>query len=124
MQRALKNLALSILFFTAATAFAEHSRVSVPFSFVAEARTFPAGEYVISLNSTESIITLSSEANPGKSIQMGVIPADKAHTDMVLEFNVVGRDHCLKTIQVGPRISSKLSNCEKPNNSAQSAVGN
>jgi hypothetical protein len=123
MQLALKYLAFSLVTMTAASAFAEQSRVSVPFNFVAKARTFPAGVYEISLDLNQSFITLANEADSAKSFRVGVGPADKAHAETVLEFNVVGKDHFLKTIQVGPRISSKLSLPDKPNSGAQYSVG-
>jgi hypothetical protein len=115
MLPALKNLVFALATLTAATAFAEHAQVSVPFNFVVEAHTFPAGSYEIIMDPTESYITLVSVKNAANHINVLVGPADKAHAEIVLKFSGAEKGYCLNTVQIGSRVTSQLSTCDKPN---------
>jgi hypothetical protein len=119
----LKNLVFSLVTITATNAFAERMWIVVPFSFTAKTHVFPAGKYEVTMDPTESFITLAGETDAANNISVLVGPADRAHAETVLTFGVVGRNHCLKTLQMGPRVSSQLSTCDRPNSDAQYSVG-
>lgn len=124
MRFTLKNLVFALVTLTAATSFAERARAFVPFSFVAGKQVFPAGYYDVTLDPSHSFIRVVSEANSGRLITSAAEPADRANADIVLHFNIVGANHCLKTVQTGVRVSPSLSNCGKLASNETSVVGN
>jgi hypothetical protein len=115
MRLTLKNLVFAFVTVTTATSFAERSRAYVPFSFVVKAQVFPAGFYDVSLNQPQSFITLVSEKDSAKFITMATGATQKRDAETVLQFGAVGTDHCLKTVQMGSRLSPNLT-CHNPSN--------
>jgi hypothetical protein len=119
-----KNLVFALVTLTAATSFAERARAFVPFNFVAGKQMFPSGYYDVTLDPSHSFIRLVSEANSTTVVTSAAEPADRANADIVLRFNVVGANHCLKTVQTGVRVSPSLTNCGKLASQESTVVGN
>jgi hypothetical protein len=102
-------LATASLCATAAFA-ANRAVVDVPFNFESQGHNYPAGRYVATLESNEGILAISNENNPRISAHWIAGPADYNPTDakLILKFDDLGNDHALRTLQLGPRITSRL----------------
>jgi hypothetical protein len=84
------------------------AQADVPFNFTVEGRSFPAGFYDISMESTRSVITLRSRANPAITTIKTVRPSGPAGAPVILKSHVVGGFHSLESIQMGLRSTSTL----------------
>jgi len=104
-----KTLVLASSAFCATAAFAANqARVDVPFAFTAKGQSFPAGAYRIALDERQNFVTMASQSEPGKHISWMVGPADARKAPGVVVFDETGRDHTLKTVQVGSRVTPNL----------------
>lgn len=93
------------------TAFAAtQTRVNVPFNFVAENHAYHAGSYNVELDLQRSILKLSSVSNPSQTMLWIACPgaADPMHPKVALDFDVIGQDRVLKTVQAGSVITPNL----------------
>jgi hypothetical protein len=102
-------LATASLCATAAFA-ADKAVVNVPFNFVSKGESFPAGQYIATLDSNDSVLALTSATNPRVSAHWTAGPADFNPSDekLTLKFDDQGDSHALRTVQLGPRITSRL----------------
>jgi len=82
-------------------------RVQVPFQFVADGKTLPAGEYFVREGDRSYAVMLE-----GKSIRMSWLlsPATPNPNDrnVILTFDKVGENHMLRTVQMGPMITNRI----------------
>jgi hypothetical protein len=94
-----RNLVLlSAALCTTAAFAAEQKRVDVPFSFVAKHRAYAAGSYVVAVDWTRSIVSLSKIGKPTQKLTWIMVPADSGNK-VSLTFDVAGQDHVLRTIR-------------------------
>ena len=102
-------MAMVLLCATAALA-ANKAEVSVPFSFHAQHQDFPAGKYLITVDTQHNLLTLNSETNTKLSARWVTGPADTNIQDekLTLKFDGSGSHHTLHSIQLGNRITSRL----------------
>lgn len=102
-------LATASLCATAAFA-ATKAVVNIPFSFVSQGQAFPAGQYAATLDTFHNMLALKSTTNTKLSAQWIAGPADFNPNDekLTLKFDDLGGRHTLRTMQLGPRITSRL----------------
>ena len=109
MRTTLKTLLLASAALCTSAAFAvDHARVNVPFSFTAKGHSFPAGEYKVAMDANHDFVTLSCQTDTSRAISWATGPAEAASTPVVIEFDKVGADYALKTIQLGDHITPNL----------------
>ncbi len=109
MQVNFKSIAVSSVVFCATAAFAANqAKVNVPFNFTAQGQSYPAGSYEVSLNASDSFVTMESKTDATKHITWNVGPTDEASTPVVVRFDHVGADYALKTIQIGEHVTPVL----------------
>lgn len=102
-------MTMVLLCATAALA-ANKAEVSVPFSFHAQHQDFPAGKYLITVDSQHNLLTLSSETNTKLSARWITGPADSdfQNEKLTIKFDGSGSHHTLHSIQLGNRITTTL----------------
>lgn len=102
-------IAAAALFTTAAFA-ANRAVVNIPFSFQTHGKTFPAGQYVATIDLQHNLVTLASATDTSISARWIAGPADYNPNDekLTLTFDNLGARHALRTVQFGPRITSRL----------------
>ena len=91
------------------TAMAE-ATLKVPFSFTVAGKNCPAGLYSVHWESSHTnLVTLISK-DASQSFTWVVSPGDPAPGDtaVVLRFDEIGDMHALRSVQYGPRITSRL----------------
>jgi len=124
MRFTLKSLVLTSAAFCATAAFAaNHARVEVPFSFTAKGQSYPAGSYDITMDSSNNLVTLSSETTPSKQITWAVGPAEKAQAPAVVRFDQAGSDYSLKNVQFGQYATPNLNHNAKKGVAATISIG-
>src|SRR5208283_3327612 len=104
--RNLRKLVVLALFALALTgaALAEDSahmvRANIPVDFYVGGKLLPAGEYTVSVNTAEHLITIAQKAN-GKSAFLMGSPDDSSRDDrVVLTFKLVAGDtYALRELQ-------------------------
>ena len=96
-----RNLVLlSAALCTTAAFAAEQRRVDVPFSFVAKNHAYAAGSYIVAVDWTNSVVTLSKIGKPSQPVMWIMVPAANGdHPKVSLIFDVNGPKHVLRTIQ-------------------------
>ena len=111
----MNNIIRSAIFATAAicatAAFAaDRAVVNIPFNFVSHGKSFPAGRYTASLDANQNVLELSNIKNPRYSAHWTAGPADfnPSNEKLTLKFDDLGQSHALRTVQLGPRITSRL----------------
>jgi hypothetical protein len=94
--------------FTASSATAE-TTVNVPFNFTADGHVCPAGLYTVKHDSDSSFVTLSRKGT-GNTFTWIVGPADTTPSErkIALNFDAVGNQHVLQSVQYGTKITSRL----------------
>lgn len=102
-------IASAILFTTAAFA-ANRAVVNIPFNFEAHGKTFPAGQYVATVDLQHNLVTFASTTDTRISARWFTGPADSNPSDekLILTFDDHGSHHDLRTVQLGSRITSRL----------------
>lgn len=100
---------VSVLCATAAFAV-DRTVVNIPFNFVSQGKAFPAGQYIATLDLNHNVLSLSSATNTALSARWAAGPADcdPNNEKLILKFNDLGNTHMLSSIQLGPRITSRL----------------
>jgi hypothetical protein len=111
----MNNIIRSAIFATAAicatAAFAaERAVVDIPFNFVSQGKSFPAGRYAATLDPNQNVLELSNVSNAKLSAHWAVGPADFKPGDekLTIKFDDLGNSHHLRTMQLGSRITSRL----------------
>ena len=96
-----RNLVLlSAALCTTAAFAAEQRRVDVPFSFVAKNHAYGAGSYIVAVDWTNSVVTLTKIGKPIQPVMWIMVPAaNGGHPKVSLIFDVDGPNHVLRTIQ-------------------------
>ncbi len=109
MRIALKTLLFAAIVLCTTAAFAANaSKLTVPFSFTAMGRSFPAGSYSLTMNMNNSEVTLASFTDSSKRITWLTLPADPRNELGVVTFDALGLNRTLRTIQVGSHITPNL----------------
>lgn len=111
MRHPIHSAILTGMVLVATSAFAaSKATVNIPFGFSSHGQSFPAGQYLASLDENHNILTLSSTAKTSLSAHWVVGPADSNPNDekLTLKFDDLGNSHTLRTVQLGPRITSRL----------------
>lgn len=102
---------LAAIAFCATTAFAANKAVvNIPFSFESQGQVFPAGQYTATLDLNHNVLALNSVTNTAFSAHWLAGPADSNPNNekLTLKFDDLGSRHVLRTVQLGPRITSRL----------------
>ena len=99
MKPSLRNLVLLSAALCSSAAFAaQQRRVEVPFNFVAKNHTYKAGAYTVTMNTQQSMVTLSEVGRPSQPLTWIVGPGDSG-SKVSLTFDVTASDHVLRTIR-------------------------
>ncbi len=124
MRLSLRYLILLSTALCATAAFAaNHARVDVPFSFTAKGHSYPAGMYDVVLSGDRSFLTLASRVDLAKQITWSVGPAEPANKFAIVEFDQLGGEHALKSIQVGDKVTPDLDRHRNSGISATVSIG-
>jgi hypothetical protein len=102
MLMSFRTLVLSSAALCATAAFAaEQRRVEVPFAFVAKNHVYQAGAYTISVDSTDSFVTLTEVSKVSRPLTWILEPGDGNldHPRTSLTFDVTRSGNVLRTIQ-------------------------
>jgi hypothetical protein len=111
MRIMIRSVVLATASLCATAAFAaDKAGVDVPFTFVSHGQSFPAGQYAATLDINHNVLALSSMTNTKVSAHWTAGPADYNPNDekLTLKFDDTGNSHYLRTVQLGPRITSRL----------------
>ena len=110
-----RHLALaSALIMAAASAVtpavAETTTVKVPFSFDVSGKTFPAGDYWLHRDDQGDYVTLAAKGSPRYFTSCLVTPGSPTPWEhkIAVNFDTVGQEHFLESIQYGTLISGRL----------------
>lgn len=81
----------------------------IPFSFTVAGKTCPAGRYIVKENAIGSYMTLTNEDSSRVfTWTLGPGNPDPTDNNVVLKFDVAGQTHLLRSVQIGPMITSVL----------------
>lgn len=111
MRHPIHSAILTGMVLVATSAFgASKATVNIPFNFSSQGHSYPAGQYVAKLDTNHNVLELSSTSNTMISARWIVGPADSNPNDekLTLKFDDLGASHTLRTVQLGPRITSRL----------------
>jgi hypothetical protein len=111
MRTMIRSVVLATASLCATAAFAANQAVvNIPFNFVSQGHAFPAGKYIATLDSTHSILALNNATDTRVSARWVAGPADYNPNDekLTLKFDDLGNSRTLRTVQLGPRITSRL----------------
>ena len=102
-------LTSAALFATAAFA-ADKAVVNVPFNFESHGQAFPAGQYEVSLDSHENVITMSNMTNTAQTVMWTASPADCTGSAPLLriKFDGTGYTRQLHSVRIASRTTSVL----------------
>jgi hypothetical protein len=104
MKNILRNFILAPAVLCASAAFAANtSTLNVPFSFTAHGKSYPAGQYTVSVDPSSRIATLSSQTK-FPNIMGSLVPSDgnpSNPSNARLEFSANGASHELRRIRYG-----------------------
>jgi hypothetical protein len=83
--------------------------LNVPFSFMVAGKACPAGHYTVKENPIGTFVTLTNQ-DSSRVFTWILVPSspDFKNGDVVLKFDVAGRTHLLRSVQVGPMTTSVL----------------
>ena len=83
--------------------------LKVPFSFTVAGKTCPAGHYTVKENAIGSYVTLTNEDSSRVfTWVLGPGTPDLTGNHVVLQFDVSGQTHLLRSVQVGAMTTSRL----------------
>ncbi|HEV2464865.1 MAG TPA: hypothetical protein VGT04_13755 [Acidobacteriaceae bacterium] len=111
MRHPIHSAILTGMVLVATSAFAaSKATVNIPFSFSSQGHSYPAGQYVATLDTTHNVLALSNKTETAISARWVVGPADYNPNEehLTLKFDDLGNSHTLRTVQLGPRITSRL----------------
>jgi hypothetical protein len=126
MLMSFRNLVLSSAALCATAAFAaEQKRVEVPFAFVAKNHTYQAGSYGISVDSTNSFVTLSAIGRTSRPLTWILVPGDGNlnHSNASLTFDVTRSGNVLRTIQYQSLSTPNLNKMPKQTVEGSTTIG-
>ncbi|MES2221104.1 MAG: hypothetical protein V4587_09080 [Acidobacteriota bacterium] len=83
--------------------------LKVPFSFTVAGKICPAGHYTVKENAIGSYLTLTNE-DSSRVFTWLLLPSspDYKSGDVVLKFDVAGKTHLLRSVQIGSMTTSVL----------------
>jgi hypothetical protein len=117
MRLIFRSCILSSIFLCAMAASASNiARADLPFSFVIQGHSFPAGSYDIIMDPTHSFVTLANQTNSAEHIAFTLGPADEAAAPATLRFTVCDGRAFLRDIHIGVSITGQLNRRAKPAN--------
>jgi hypothetical protein len=111
MRTMIRTLVFAAASLVATAAFAaDQAVVNIPFNFQSQGRAYPAGKYVATLDYNHNVLALRNADDASVSARWVAGPADYNPNDekLTLKFDDRGNDHLLRTMQLGPRITSRL----------------
>lgn len=111
MRHPIHSAILTGMVLVATSAFAaSKANVNIPFGFSSHGQSFPAGQYTATLDMNHNVLALRNAANPSLYAHWIVGPAesDPNKEMLTLKFDDLGNSHTLRTVQLGPRITSRL----------------
>lgn len=95
--------------------------LKVPFSFTVAGKTCPAGRYTVKENAIGSYVTLTNEDSSRVFTWiLGPGSPNYAAGNVVLKFDVMGRSHLLRSVQMGP-MTTRVLDKNADNNEYRSA---
>ena len=95
--------------------------LKVPFSFTVAGKTCPAGRYTVKENAIGSYVTLTNEDSSRVFTWiLGPGSSDYEAGNVVLKFDVTGRSHLLRSVQMGP-MTTRVLDKNADNNEYRSA---
>ncbi len=95
--------------------------LKVPFSFTVAGKTCPAGRYTVKENAIGSYVTLTNEDSSRVFTWiLGPGSPDYEADNVVLKFDVTGRSHLLRSVQMGP-MTTRVLDKNADNNEYRSA---
>ena len=102
-------LATASLCATAAFA-ADEALVNIPFNFQSQGHAFPAGNYVATLDANHNVLAIRNTTDASVGARWTAGPAEYNPSDekLTLKFDDLGNTRTLRTVQLGPRITSRL----------------
>ena len=103
----LASAALAAAAITVPTAQAESTRIKIPFNFVAEGKSLPAGEYIVERNANTNFLALHARAT-GQGVVMVGSPTDPGAKAVTLRFDERDNTHVLESVHYGSLVASKL----------------
>jgi hypothetical protein len=116
----LRNMILAPVVMAAAalatnTAMAD-TTLKVPFSFTVAGKTCPAGLYLVKRGTSSNLVTLQNKET-AQAFSWIIGPGDPTPSDLAvtLKFDEMGDAHALRSVQVGPWITSRLDKKTKQN---------
>ena len=103
---------------------AKAATVNVPFNFVAQGHSFPAGSYSVQRDLNSNFVTLSAKDGAYKSITSVLGPGapDNRDARIILRFMPDGNNYTLDTIQFGAKITSHMPQSKHTRESAPRVV--
>lgn len=109
-------IATALLCTTAAFA-ADRAVVNIPFNFESNGHSYPAGQYVATVDTLHNVMVLHSATDTKVSAHWTVGPADfnPNNEKLTLKFDDLGNRHTLRTVQLGARITSRLDTAPRHN---------
>lgn len=111
MRFILCSVVLATVSLGASAAFATPKAVvDIPFNFNSQGHVFPAGHYVATLNSNQTVLALTNMADAKMSTRWVASPIEcnPADQKLILKFDGLGDGHALRTVQLGSRITPRL----------------
>jgi hypothetical protein len=98
------------------------TKVNVPFSFTANGKVCPAGNYSVGHNATTGVVTLRNDSWQ-RNFAWQMSPGDPAPTDgrVILRFDKEGDSYTLQSVQYRNLMTSRLDG-KKHNNEAPTRV--
>ena len=111
MRIMMRSVILATASLCATAAFAsDKAVVNIPFNFVSQGHSYPAGQYTATVDPIHNVLSLSSMTDTKVSARWVAGPADYNPNDekLTLTFDDLGNTHALCTMQLGPKITSRL----------------
>lgn len=124
MKIMLHTAVLATAFLCATAAFAANrAEVTIPFNFAIQGHSYPAGQYVATVDTFHNVLTLSSATDTKVSVRWITGPADSNPGDekLILNFDDQGSRHTLRAVQLGAQVTKRLDTHSR--HEATNAVG-
>ena len=105
MKNMIRNLMMAPAVLCASAAFAASTTtLNVPFSFTAQGKSYPAGQYTVSVDNNLKVATLTSRSDISKSIGSTLVPSNgnpSVPANVRLDFSTTVSGHELRRIRYG-----------------------
>jgi hypothetical protein len=87
---------------------ATSTTLNVPFSFIVNGQSLPAGEYSVERDDSGNFLRLQAKKDPSRNF-VWVAEAAASRTDrVILKFDPQGPTHVLQSVQYGPVVTIRL----------------